>query len=617
MVAKLRLVVEPSARETLPSFFARMATLNGTDVSGFALDLGVSFRRILEQDPTAITTFATRSGLTPEQRTTLLSLTGERAGDVRMRFRGEIFVSRALRNPVVRACPHCLRERAEGQAHPLRHMTMSGDWQCRGVDLCLKHRHPLVPLWTRMRPIERDDISARLAGILPDLLEGRFDRETVTPSEYDRWLDLRLSEGRDETWLATQPLFSAMTFCDLLGAALLRKRGEEADGRAARATGFAVASRGPDSIRGALEDLTQAGDGGHIVTQGELKPVLKTLGPLYRDDDSFGGFRDIVRTHLLEIWPLAAGEDILGHTLPERRLHSLGSASRETGIGTAVLNAFLTEAGAFSPDDARAESRKTFDAKAWQSLLDEIPALVGPIAMRKAMGATLAELKSLEADGVLVPRTRVATIKSPWRISDGLSFLDDLEQRAIPVDGETPGWETIQLVHKRLGAPAGRVIAAIRTGSLRLGKRPDVLGYHGFVVNISEASRWADQASTREALKIAEGGMSVSVFARSAGIRGKDTFQALIDGGHTPATEVLNPRTKRLQWQMTSADIAAFHEKFATLTIISEETGAHRTTILAALASLGIERFQPDGRDIGSIYLRQDLAPVLDKLVPR
>ena len=71
--------------------------------------------------------------------------------------------------------------------------------------------------------------------------------------------------------------------------------------------------------------------------------------------------------------------------------------------------------------------------------MEEIPTLVGPIAMRRAIGATLAELKSLEADGVLVPRTKVRTIKSPWRVRDGLALLEELELQAIPIDEDTPG----------------------------------------------------------------------------------------------------------------------------------------------------------------------------------
>ncbi len=77
-------------------------------------------------------------------------------------------------------------------------------------------------------------------------------------------------------------------------------------------------------------------------------------------------------------------------------------------------------------------------------------------------GATRAELISLGSDGILLPRTKVPTIKSPWRLSDGLALVQELESLAVPLDADPTGWETIQHVHKRLGLSVGQVIAAIR-----------------------------------------------------------------------------------------------------------------------------------------------------------
>ncbi|WP_276319611.1 TniQ family protein [Paenirhodobacter ferrireducens] len=616
LLRRLALTVEPVDRETLPSLFSRMAILNGTDAVNFALDLGITFRRILEQDEEAVAIFAERAGLSSTQLTELLSWTGERIGDVRMRFRKEVFVSRALRNPIVRGCPHCMREQAADQPHPLRHIALRGDWLCRGVDICHQHRHPLVPLWSSSRPIERDNIGARLAEILPDLRTGSFDCVRIDPTDYDLWLDKRLSQGiaADDTWLASQPVFPAITLCEFIGAALLRKQGEVPDDRRAKATGFAFVSQGPDGIRAALDILMRSQDGGHIVTQGELGPLFNHLNSIYLDDDAFAVFRGILRDYFLEIWPLAPGDDLLGQAVTERRLHSLTSASKETGIGPAVLNDFLTEAGAFAPSDARADARKTFDAKAWQHILDEIPTLVGPSALRRAIGATLAELKGLKADGILVPRTNIATIKSPWRIADGQALLEELEAYAQPVAAEEPGWETIQLVHKRLDLPVGEIIAAIRTGSLHLGQRPDVSGYHGLVVEITEVAAFKAKSAPQRKPSTNKAEVTAAAFARSAGIRGKGQFLALIEGGHTSAMLVVNPTTRRQEWRMSHDHISAFEASYTTPTLLSAETGAHRNTIRAVLQSEGIQPFRPNGLDVGPVYLRNVVEPVVTLL---
>ena len=590
-----------------------MAILNGTDAANFALDLGTTFRRILEQDEEAVAIFAERAGLSATQLAEMLSWTGERIGDVRMRFRKEVFVSRALRNPIIRGCPLCMREHAADQPHPLRHIALRGDWLCRGVDICHRHHHPLVPLWSSSRPIERDDIGARLAEILPNLGAGSFDCGRIDPTDYDLWLDKRLSQGiaADDTWLASQPVFPTITLCEFIGAALLRKQGEAPDDRRAKATGLAFVSQGPDGIRAALDILMRSQDGGYIANQGELGPLLRHLNGSYLDDDAFAVFREILRGYCLEIWPLAPGDELLGHTVTERRLHSLTTASKETGIGPAVLDDFLTEAGAFAPSDARADARKTFDAKTWQHILDEIPTLVGPIALRRAIGATLAELNGLKADGVLVPRTNVPTIKSPWRIADGQALLEELEAYAQPVAAEEPGWETIQLVHKRLDLPVGEIIAAIRTGALRLGQRPDVFGYHGLVVEIIEVAAFKAKVAPKRKPSTNQVEMTAAAFARSAGIRGKGQFLALIEGGYTPAMLVLNPTTKRREWRMSRDDIAAFEASYTTPTILLAETGAHWNTIRAILQSEGVQPFRPNGFDVGPVYLRTEIEPVV------
>ncbi|WOI33324.1 hypothetical protein R1T40_20815 [Tritonibacter scottomollicae] len=392
---------------------------------------------------------------------------------------------------------------------------------------------------------------------------------------------------------------------------MLRTQGEASDDRRAKAKGFVFVSQGPDGIRAALDILMRSQDGGHIVNQGELGPLLRHLNGSYLDDDAFAVFREILRGYCLEIWPLAPGDELLGHTVTERRIHSLATASKEIGIGPAVLDDFLTEAGAFAPSDARADARKTFNAKAWQHVLDEIPTLVGPIALRKAIGATLAELNGLKADGVLVPRTNVATIKSPWRIADGPTLLEELGAYAQPVALEEPGWETIQRVHKRLDFPVGEIIAAIRTGSLRLGQRPDVFGYHGLVVEITEVAALKAKVAPKRKPSTNQGEMTAAAFARSAGIRGKGQFLALIAGGHTPAMLVLNPTTRRRDWRMSRDDIAAFEASYTTPSMLSAETGAHLNTIRAVLQSEGGQPFRPNGLDLGPVYLRTEVEPVV------
>nr|WP_116087541.1 hypothetical protein [Tropicimonas sp. IMCC34011] len=62
-----------------------------------------------------------------------------------------------------------------------------------------------------------------------------------------------------------------------------------------------------------------------------------------------------------------------------------------------------------------------------------------------------------------------------------------------------------------------------------------MFGYHGLVVEITEVAEYKAQSTPQRKPSINQGEMTAAAFARSAGIRGKGQFLALIEGGYTPA----------------------------------------------------------------------------------
>lgn len=266
-----------------------------------------------------------------------------------MAFRGEIFVSRALRTPKLRGCPICLRLDAEAHGGaPRDAMAFRGDWQLREVSICVRHRHPLVELWEVGPPAHRYNFSERFAEICPDILQGRLDRPAMEPSGYDLWLDRRLEDGRDDTWLSNHSIYAATTFLRLFDVELLRldrpaRLDPAAQIRGAQAKAFEIARHGEAAIASAQDDLA-------VLAPGALDEPAKAFG-------------------ILEIWPIAAGESVLGDVLQARKLHSVAQAAREAGVGSALLEQFLLEAGAIALNDARPMARKTFDAQRYAALM--------------------------------------------------------------------------------------------------------------------------------------------------------------------------------------------------------------------------------------------------------
>ncbi len=592
----------PAQREILTSYVGRLAASRGVAVADLVLDLGGSMRQMLNLDPTFLDKLSMWAGVSQGQIDDLCSWSGQRLGDVKMRFRGEVFVSRALRNPVMRGCTACLREDAASRPEaPLEAMVMRGDWQLREVSICLRHSVPLVELWTVDAPASRYDVPARLDEIMASLAD---DIPTVEPTSYDRWLDRRLEDGQDETALAGRSLHAATTFCRLLGTELLRLDGQvDPDPRLARAAGFDVARRGDDAILAALHRLAS-----HAT--GKLDEPSKAFGKLYEkfnfdhtDDPAFAPFIDLLRTCILEVWPVAGGQVVLGEEVPQRHLHSVLTAAREAGISTALMRAFLIEAGLVAEDDPRPDSRTTFAAAACRDLLATIPQLVRNGEMRRAIGATAIELGALEEAGLLTPRTRVPTTRARWLTEDGEVFLRDLEALAVPVTPDDVGWEEIQLAKVRRGVPVADLIAEIRRGTLPVGRRTGAEGYHALVVPKTVAAVMARRlASPTDLVPVAE-------FGRSIGIRGAGGFAAMVEAGHVPSRKEWNPRSRRAQRMMSPDDIATFHRTFMTTHTIAVEYGMHRNSVRTILAAKDVPRFEVEGQSFGAIFHRKDVEP--------
>ncbi|MFA8386500.1 MAG: TniQ family protein [Pelagibaca sp.] len=340
----------PGSRETLYSYLARLAAAWRTEAPAMVYDMGTSFKKLLDQHEEALETFASWANLSPEVMAELLSWTGLKSGNVRTLFRGEVYVSRALRNPVMRGCPICLRQDAaktDRAAHEL--MVLRGDWQFRDVMICVEHQHSLVPLWQNAALRDRFDIGARLEEISDDILSGAFDQAARIPSAYDYWLDQRLQDGSDTTWLADHSVFAVTTMCRYLGKAVAMHDGTEDDRE--HAAGFEIMKVGQKEIRKALDQIAA------MATEAQDEP-RKIFGPLYtslnRDylnEPDFDPFRKILRECILDHWPLAGGDVVLGEALPQRRLHSLRTAALESGVGAKVLEQFLIEAGAIVEHD--------------------------------------------------------------------------------------------------------------------------------------------------------------------------------------------------------------------------------------------------------------------------
>lgn len=571
----------------------------------FAHNMGVSLRRFLDGDGEALASLLRWGGLTASELATLQSWSGEPLGDVRMLFRGEVFVSRALRNPTVRGCPVCLREDAVAHSgDAAQAMAIRGDWQLREVTLCLRHHHLLVPLWHADNRYERFDFAQHFRRIEPELQSGKFDLPLSAPTEYDLWLDQRLETGKDETWLADHGLYPSTTFCRLLGMEILRlhdapRQNEMLTLRSAQEAGFAVARQGGGAISATFMALAEASGGKREEPKAVFGNLFSKLQQDYRNDPAFEPFRRLLRACILNAWPVAAGEAVLGEVQTERRLHSLYSAARDFGVGVEFLEPFLIEAGALSPHDTRFANRRVFSAADHAELLAEVPTLVSIRTLKREIGASRTELDRLIAEDILVPRVKNENVRLRWSLVKAKNLLSSLQAHASSVPQSEPGWEPFLAASNRSRLSLSILLDAVLNGTLAVGAAGS--GFRDLRLRKVDVDRLAplSDAPMLEAL------IPATAFGISVGIKDKGRFRKLIQAGHTPATPMRNPRTGIANIYMTTADIAAFHQRFVTMSTLAAETWRSIPELRSALTRAGVAVFSPEGEDFGRLFLRK------------
>jgi hypothetical protein len=180
----------------------------------------------------------------------------------------------------------------------------------------------------------------------------------VVPSAHDVWLDRRFSEDVDDTWFGTQSLYAVTTFWGLLGRAIVKDGRLEKGGPTGlfNAMGFDAAVESPTALRRALDRIATTTIGHRDEPHKAFGLLYSRMSERYVNEPAFDRFRHLMRDCIIDHWPIATGEIVLGEVLPERKFHSLKSAARETGVDEKVLEHFLVEVGALSVEDPRPHS---------------------------------------------------------------------------------------------------------------------------------------------------------------------------------------------------------------------------------------------------------------------
>jgi len=485
----LAIQARPMPRETLVSLVSRTAAMHGIPMSVFAKEVGLSLRGLLNTTPEALGRLSELFDLEDHIVEEMVSWSGKQInGEVRMTYRGETIISRALRNPTVRGCAFCLLEDIDASNHDADPCAyLRGDWLFRHSFVCTKHSVPLMPLWAVDKSVERYDIAKLIKAVDLSILVRESSNCKNQATTYDHWLERRLTSGDDESWLVAIPIGHAAKFCCLLGDELARlvenEEQDEAGIFPSRALGFDVTSAGKAAISEALLSLTSLASGHSDKPQKAFGRLYAWLSHETRDDPSCDEFRDTMREVILGVWPIAAGETLLGKTIQRRALHSVTSAAIDLDIGPELMRRLLISEGYVSANDDRPNTRLTIKAQTITHLHNKIAGLVGIGEMRRSMNVTVTQFKAL-IDGELINPARIAVSqKQPWDPNDGERFLNALLEGAQSPEPCDDGWEHIHKSSLRVRVSLQAIVKAIRKGDVVVGKAIDQTGFASILVD--------------------------------------------------------------------------------------------------------------------------------------
>lgn len=333
------------------AFVSRLAHVNfAHSMREFCRDLGLSFRGIVNGCVNALTRVAELT----ETPVAALMRNAIRDDGGNLTVRGEQLVRANLRCSRVHVCPQCLI--ADIAASPLRaDRAIYGRlvWRIAAVRTCPVHKLALVEI-AQANVATMCDFSLLVRTMIDDL--GRLAALAAKRpiSGLERYIFARLDAAPSHAgWLDALELHAAIKVCEVFGAVAMFGRKQNLktlssdDWYAAGSKGFDIAAAGEPGIRAFLAEMHGTYKESRVPNEG----AHARFGRLYdwvasvADDSAYATVRDLVRCCIVETMPLGPGDELFGEPVRMRRLHSVRTASLETGMHPKPLRRILVATG--------------------------------------------------------------------------------------------------------------------------------------------------------------------------------------------------------------------------------------------------------------------------------
>lgn len=580
-------------QEPAAGFASRLAAVNGRSLRDLLRDMCIQQRSLDKGIASAVRDIATLGRADPEK---LLKYTPVPKGGKLYELADETFVRLAVNRTYFRFCVHCVREDIDRYDGPLfSRPWLRLEWTLSHFRSCARHEIFLTATKPIRTPFAPFDFSDTMRPLVPSLPEMADAAPAPGASPFQAWLQDRLRGVRSqENWLDDLPLYVAAPFCEALGVSSLHEPKVKvakfiaSDWAAAADEGFRVASTGEDSLRTLLGRLNEAqsstrGFWGPRDTYGYAYGLLqKTV-----DDPAYRKLRDAVRHFALETMPIEPGTDVLGEPAGHRKIHTVRTAARDSGVHALTIRRLFKRMGV----DGAGERSGVMDHRILVTsgevhrVVSELKDAITAPEVEKLLGVPRLHLKALVAGGHLSALADTGSRRNAKR-RFSKEVVEQLRMRLF--DGacevSVPAERQVDIVGARRASTCTipNLLDMVFSGSLnwkgRLVGRTD---YMALLLDADEVTRIVRSRETRTNLTKEE---AEAFLPGTHGV----VVNALISSGYLKLIDEFSPDARRMIPVISRESAEAFRTRFVSLGELCQKTLMHHKQVRAILRLAGI-----------------------------
>jgi hypothetical protein len=617
----LRLRVDHQIDETATGFFSRLALVNGRNPYRFGEDMRVPFQSVISGQQEAVYRLAALGGVDPEilARNAFTSMPGRTA-----QIRGLVFRRQGLVRSWLRFCPHCIAGDLEAPlpnawmpVHMHAHQRLA--WSLTNIRCCTIHSVRLVEEGLGgLGPDKAYDFSTRIEAHTANLPRLLAEAEPMKPTPCDTLITQHLmGSGPSEGFIGSLDLIVAVQSAERLG--LLSVFGPKAmisqaspqDLQTCAAVGHSILAEGPPAIKALFAEVAAT----RQRTEGVHAAVKQLYGSIYSwlsdeaTDPQYDALRDVLREHLIETVPFAAGDIVLGKRVEARTLHSIRTLYRESGHHPKRTRKLLQAAGLIDENNtAQYDDVIVFDAKIAEILLTASRDDLSENELGQYIGSQRVETRTIIKEGFVKPYlSRPQTenqnprhgFRERFTKAEADRFLAAISAHSVSIDTPPPNSAHLSEASRRAIWPLKHIIEAAISGDLNwVGRLTSAHGFTSILVDVPEIKK--------RALGPALQGLTKQQVAARLQITSVAVPQLIAKGLLRTAPE-RHPALHCMMETVQVGSIDTFSERYATL---GELCRHHRLPALATLKLLASRNCSPvmTKAEVGVyLFLRSEL----------